>query len=57
MQKKRITLPDGRYLIYYEFEDSRRQPVASHQDEKGAVDKAVSDRAGDWPLKTGDSHE
>jgi hypothetical protein len=29
MQQRRITLPDGRYLIFYTFEDEATAPVSS----------------------------
>ena len=35
MHKRRITLPDGRYLIFYTFEDQSAAP-ASASEEDGA---------------------
>ena len=31
MQKRRVTLPDGRYLIYYDFDDEPEAAVESAQ--------------------------
>ncbi len=40
MIKKRITLPDGRYLIYYNFEDERAK-----EDKKESAPKEKSQRS------------
>ncbi len=46
MKKERITLPDGRYLIYYQFEDEQQEPSQSKQNrppEKTASEKRKTD--------------
>jgi hypothetical protein len=32
MHQRRITLPDGRYLIFYTFEEEARAPAASDEE-------------------------
>ncbi len=48
MEKRRITLPDGRYLIYYRFDDEKKPESSQEaevrsQEEKPADSQPTSD--------------
>lgn len=51
MRKRRITLPDGRYLIYYNFEDERAQssPPADLANKRDKEQKAGQDTPAEQP--------
>jgi hypothetical protein len=45
MQRRQITLEDGRYLVFYTFDEETAPPSNSREGAKGAGESAAAERA------------